>query len=90
MKTEFGGRRCKGGRFNQGGFSMYNPDCAILGGDPFSDIFRGLYDPKCFWRLTDPDYCLAVMQALTTAVAGPLTIPSRQCRRFFSATGSGG
>lgn len=62
MKTEFGGRRCKGGRFNQGGFSMYNPDCAILGGDPFSDIFRGLYDPKCFWRLTDPDYCLAVMQ----------------------------
>lgn len=41
---------------------MYNPDCAILGGDPFSDIFRGLYDLKCFWRLTDPDYCLSVMR----------------------------
>lgn len=36
---------------------------AILGGDPFSDAFRGLYDPGCYWKLTDPDYCLSVMEA---------------------------
>jgi len=36
---------------------------AILGGDPFSDIFRGLYDPRSFWNLTDPDYCLSVMRS---------------------------
>lgn len=34
----------------------------ILGGDPFSDIFRGLYNLKRFWKLTDPDYCLSVME----------------------------
>ncbi len=36
---------------------------AIMGGDPFSDIFRGLYDPRSFWNLTDPDYCLSVMRS---------------------------
>lgn len=41
---------------------MFKPDCAILGGDPFSDVFRGLYDLRCFWKLTDPDYCLSVMR----------------------------
>lgn len=35
----------------------------IMGGDPFSDIFRGLYDPRSFWNLTDPDYCLSVMRS---------------------------
>lgn len=36
---------------------------AILGGDPFCDIFRGLYDLRTFWNLTDPDYCLSVMRS---------------------------
>lgn len=36
---------------------------AVLGGDPFCDVFRGLYDARCYWKLTDPDYCLSVMQA---------------------------
>ena len=36
---------------------------AMLGGDPFCDVFRALYDPGCFWKLTDPDYCLSVMSA---------------------------
>lgn len=35
----------------------------ILGGDPFCDVFRGLYDTRNFWNLTDPDYCVSVMQA---------------------------
>lgn len=36
---------------------------SILGGDPFSHVFRGLYDQKSFWNLTDPDYCYSVMEA---------------------------
>lgn len=35
----------------------------IMGGDPFCDVFRGLYDSRCYWKLTDPDYCLSVMEA---------------------------
>lgn len=35
----------------------------ILGGDTFSDAFRGLYDPHMYWNLTDPDYCISVMKA---------------------------
>ncbi len=35
---------------------------AILGGDPFSDVFRGLYNHKHFWKLANPDYCLQVMK----------------------------
>ncbi|MEM5768765.1 MAG: hypothetical protein AAGU32_10840 [Bacillota bacterium] len=35
---------------------------AIMGGDPFCDAFRGLYDPHCYWKLTDPEYCLTVMR----------------------------
>jgi hypothetical protein len=35
----------------------------IMGGDPFSDVFRAFYDLSCFWKLTDPEYCLSVMQA---------------------------
>lgn len=35
----------------------------ILGGDTFSDAFRGLYDPQMYWNLTDPDYCISVMRA---------------------------
>jgi len=35
---------------------------AIMGGDPFCDAFRGLYDLHCYWKLTDPEYCLAVMR----------------------------
>lgn len=37
-------------------------DYAILGGDPFSNMFRGLYDLRCYWKLTDPDYCISVMK----------------------------
>ncbi len=35
----------------------------ILGGDPFCNAFRALYDQRCYWRLTNPDYCLDVMRA---------------------------
>lgn len=35
----------------------------ILGGDPFSNVFRGLYNLQRFWKLTDPEYCLNIMQA---------------------------
>ena len=35
----------------------------ILGGDTFCDVFRALYDHRCYWRLTDPDYCVSVMKA---------------------------
>ena len=34
----------------------------ILGGDPFSNVFRATYDLNRFWKLTDPDYCLSVME----------------------------
>lgn len=36
---------------------------SILGGDPFTDAFRGLYNINRFWDLTDPEYCLDVMIA---------------------------
>lgn len=42
---------------------MGYPASAILGGDAFSDVFRALYDLRCYWNLTDPDYCVSVMKA---------------------------
>lgn len=42
---------------------MQQLPCSILGGDPFSDVFRGLYNARSFWNLTDPQYCLSVMKA---------------------------
>ena len=33
-----------------------------MGGDPFCDIFRGTYDLHMYWNLTDPDYCVSVME----------------------------
>lgn len=47
--------------------SLLHP--VILGGDPFSDVFRGLYNLRRFWKLTDPEYCLAVMKAAYEAGA---------------------
>ena len=41
---------------------MKYPAPAIMGGDPFCDVFRALYDPHCYWKLTDPDYCISVMR----------------------------
>ncbi len=34
----------------------------VMGGDPFCDIFRGTYDLHMYWNLTDPDYCVSVME----------------------------
>lgn len=36
---------------------------SILGGDPFSDVFRGLYNLKQYWKLTDPEYCVSIMKS---------------------------
>ena len=41
---------------------MKHPMPAIMGGDPFCDVFRALYDPHCYWKLTDPEYCVSVMR----------------------------
>lgn len=37
--------------------------CSILGGDPFTDAFRGLYNIRRFWDLTNPQYCLNIMKS---------------------------
>ena len=46
---------------------MRTQDMLVLGGDAFSDVFRALYDLKCFWKLTDPGYCISVMRSAYSA-----------------------
>lgn len=41
---------------------MSNLPTTILGGDTFTECFRGLYDLNMYWRLTDPEYCVSVMR----------------------------
>ena len=34
----------------------------VLGGDAFTDLYRAGFGLQNFWKLTDPDYCVSVME----------------------------
>ena len=57
---------------------------AIMGGDTFTDVFRGLYDLNMYWRLTDPDYCISVMRSAYHAGCRAFDFSFANVREMFS------
>lgn len=60
----------------------------ILGGDAFSDAFRGLYDQKMYWNLTDPDYCVGVMRGAYEGGCRAFDFSFGPVREMFEALGA--